>query len=80
MKKLMIVEWVDAHGAHGWMNLGEQMELELEPMKCKSVGFLYKEEKDYITLVQSTTGDLHINGYITIPKGWIKKKKVISAE
>jgi len=78
MRKLVVVEWLDATGCHGWMNLGEQMEYEFSPMKCTSVGYIFKEDNASITLVQSTTEDQHINGFITIPKGWIKKRKVIN--
>ena len=50
---------------------------EPEPMLALSVGFLVWETKDHIILAQDTDGQGSHNGRGQIPKGMVKKMKVL---
>ena len=71
--KVYYIEWVDATAAAGWTDCG------ITPMPCVSVGFLVEETKKHICLALTTDpdGEEVYNALMSIPKGWIKKKKRI---
>lgn len=71
--KLIYIEWMDAVSTDGWI----KPDFELHPALCTSVGFLVRENKDYITICQGYSNVDSLNGFFTIPKGWIKKRKYV---
>lgn len=78
-------EWLDAASPDdaGWTDL-KKVQSTFEPHLCYTCGFLIKETKDYIIVAASispATKDgisdtkAECGDFITIPKGWIKKRK-----
>lgn len=66
--------WDDATDLEaGWTDKVE----EIKPALALSVGFLVKETKDHIVLALDTDADGHHNGRSQIPKGMVKKIKVL---
>ena len=68
--KMILVEWVDAAVLGSW---GDIDDIEVET--CFSAGFLVKETKDEITIAAAISENI-INAAISIPKVWIRKKKI----
>lgn len=77
INKLLYVEWYDAVGSeNGWIDTSDAKKS--KPVLIKSCGILLKEKKDYVTLVLSIDKiNDNISGFITIPKKWIKKRKIL---
>lgn len=73
MKKIQYeyVEWHDACGQSGWMNAEDAK----DPMQVRSVGIVMKETPLALSLSPGITEDGQFMGFITIPKGWIRKRK-----
>jgi hypothetical protein len=68
------VWWDDATDLEsGWSDKVE----ELKPALALSVGFLVKETKDHIVLALDTDADGQHNGRSQIPRGMVKKIKVL---
>ena len=75
-QKFDLVEciWDDATElAAGWSDEVE----EIEPALAISVGFLVKETKDHIVLALDIDANGHHNGRSQIPRGMVKKMKVL---
>lgn len=75
--KMVYLEWADATGRAGWMDVEDQKTYDWSPMMIASIGILVREDKDSLTICHSKSEHDHINGYITIPKGWIKNRKTV---
>jgi len=58
----------------------EEMETHFKPHFTKSVGYLMKTHKDYIILAFVDFGNGLYKHWQVIPKGMIKKQKVIKNE
>jgi len=71
--KILYLEWGDACGQSGWLNADDVQ----PPMSVSSIGHLVKETKEYVSLSPGLTQDGQFMGYITIPKGWIRKRKTV---
>lgn len=69
--KIVFIEWIDASTTHGWSSLDD---LGIET--CFSAGFLVRETDEDISIAAAIS-EHQVNATITIPKAWIKKKKVI---
>jgi hypothetical protein len=68
------VWWDDAAGLrHGWMDRTEKP----KPQMVISVGFLIVDEADHIIIAQDTDGDGSHNGRTQIPRGMVKRIKVL---
>lgn len=68
------VTWDDAAGqAHGWTAKNETV----EPYIVLSVGFLIKETEHHIVIAQDTDGEGSHNGRSQIPRGMVKKLRVL---
>lgn len=72
--KAIYVEWDDACTSAGWFDPETE---DMTPVNIKSLGFLIKETKDYITVSPGNAETGRSCSYLTIPKGWIKKRKYI---
>lgn len=71
---LVEVIWDDAAGLKdGWKNKTDP----LEPYLALSVGFLVADEPDHIIIAQDTDDHGGHNGRTQIPKGMVKKMKVL---
>ena len=75
--KLVLVEWLDAHASKGWNNF-DILEQATEPLKCKSVGWLFKETKDCVIILphvadQNSEIESQGCGDVTIPVKSITK-------
>lgn len=70
------ISWYDANAKSRWGSLEEYLEHDIAPVL--STGYLLKESKKSITLIQSMGTDWDdVNGAIAIPKSWIIKRKVL---
>ncbi|MGR3177228.1 MAG: hypothetical protein ACUZ8E_04125 [Candidatus Anammoxibacter sp.] len=69
--QLVLIEWLDSKGGtSAWEHLDELTPL--EPCKCKSVGFLLEDNKNYKTIAQSLSSN-QVIGRLTVPSCSIKK-------
>lgn len=66
---VVIVEWDDAAGEPGWFHTPE---VDAEPLRCISVGFLVAETEKAICIATTYTEKYDkIADYVTIPRGMI---------
>ena len=68
--RLVLVEWVDSMGQHGWRDY-ERLDI-----TCHTVGMFYKEEDDRVVLAMNKSGvdsQSQYGDYMSIPKGVIQK-------
>lgn len=71
---LVEVVWEDAAGLkHGWTAKHEKV----EPYIALSVGFLIVDIPDQIIIAQDTDGEGSHNGRTQIPRGMVKRIKVL---
>lgn len=77
VQKIVEVDWKDACGQAGWDDIEEHRSL--EPMPCKSVGYLLKKNKTEIVLAFCQAGHGGINSSMCIPMVWVSKIKVIKS-
>lgn len=71
---ITLIKWVDAHVDGSW-----EMDIEAKLAECVSVGFVVKENDECIVLASTVSPPMH-NCRITIPKAWIKERKLIKLE
>ena len=70
LDQVVIVDWTDACGSPGW---GDREEFEaIDGIAVRSVGFLLRKDKRFITLMQTQSIEGGMNASITIPAGWVK--------
>lgn len=66
--KIVLIDWVDSGGNDVvWENKDTW---ELEPLPCKTVGFLLKKTPKYVVISQSDSPDQHGRLFV-IPRGAI---------
>lgn len=70
-RKIIYVEWIDAVAHSDW-DSPEKLHID----KCQAVGFLVAEEDEFIGIAATVSGD-KCNAVITIPKAWIRKRKIL---
>ena len=71
---LILVQWDDAAGLrHGWMDKSEPV----VPQLALSVGFLIMDTPNHIVIASDTDEMGSHNGRTQIPRGMIKKIKVL---
>ena len=75
-RKIVEVHWFDAQTSMESMFI-DDIEQHLKPLYSKSVGYLLVDRKDYIVLGFLVFGNELIKHHQVIPKGIIKKIKVI---
>ena len=78
--KTVYLEWIDSTSITG--NLWKTKELLLEKGevdRCKTIGFIVKEDSESITIVNSFSCEQeYVSGDVTIPKCSIRKRRVVS--
>lgn len=73
--KVVGIVWIDTvSSGDTWIDETQ------EPAKIVSVGLLWKDEPDYITLVLSLSEDQLIRGFVTVPKSCIIEQRVLLEE
>ena len=83
--KLIYVEWLDAiTWKDGWHNRSDVIDWgKSEDWLVKQAGYLVSENKKYILLASKYNpqkyGENLYSELTKIPKGWIKKKRIISS-
>ena len=83
--KMLEVAWVDSNMNRGWSTVKETKAfLEKQTLICKSVGYLYEETDEYLSLVMSQAWqyaeDKDAASYaelLTIPREAVKDTKEI---
>jgi len=78
IRKIVEVEWFDAQSSIDSWTI-EELE-NLQPVHTKTAGYLLVEKKDYIVIGFCDFGDGLIKHHQCIPRGMIKKIKVIRNE
>lgn len=71
------VHWVDANSHGGWATL-KQYHDEKGVSEIESIGYLTKNNKQEVQLVQSRSKNGNVADSITIPKAWIISAKYLS--
>lgn len=80
--RLVLVEWLDSHAGRGWQDL-DRLERAAEPLYCRSVGWVIRENKDCKVLVPHISGEKNGNtvlqgcGDLTIPTASIVKTTIL---
>jgi hypothetical protein len=78
--KIVQVEWVDSTHVHGWRPLDEAREDdEASDMLCRSVGYLLRDEPDFLVLVQSAAVT-HVDARLQIPRVSIRQVHELEAQ
>ena len=75
LTKVVELKWRDACTMGGWR--AAEHYLQHEPMPITTVGYLLKDTKSAVTIVQSQSSDGDFNDCITVPKDWVVGIKVI---
>ena len=82
--KLVLIEWLDSHSGRGWQTT-ETLKQAAEPLYCRSVGWLFSENKDCKVIVPHIGGEkdgdamMQGCGDLTIPARAIIKMTVLQA-
>lgn len=76
---LVLVTWVDCTTFRGWHTVAES--LEFEPDEVETAGFLLADEKKYLRITPSLSGNkdgaLTILDAMTIPRSWVMKVEAL---
>lgn len=72
MKHVVEVHWVDACTTSRWRSRKDYLAL-ATPANCRTVGYILKQTKKSITVVQTQGDNEDMNGSMTIPMGWVEK-------
>ncbi len=75
--KFQIIEWIDARASCGWSVYQTSDDYGVDVVT--SAGWLIRDTKEYITLAGSIS-EKESNNAMSIPKGWIKKRKTIKID
>jgi hypothetical protein len=76
--KYVYIKWVDASNSSGWKTQAMLDEL-LEENIVHTIGFIAAENKKSVLVTMSISGD-DILGTLTIPTGWILKRKNLAVD
>ncbi|HEC32991.1 MAG TPA: hypothetical protein ENI63_01895 [Candidatus Kaiserbacteria bacterium] len=76
MNKILEIKWKDACGDDGWVSLKSVEEQTL--VEIKTIGYLVKETKEFITLTMALELD-KTGAYLVIPKKMIISKRIIKS-
>lgn len=75
--RMVYIEWIDSYFPfpQGWQDLEDvEEEIEEHTFICKSIGFLYTENSEYILILQNLDGeDERASGILKIPKKAVTK-------
>ena len=75
--KIEKITWADATGRTGWGTEEEYKHASVCP-RCVSIGFVFEETKEHITLVQTRDPQAgEFDNSITIPIKMVLKRRVI---
>jgi len=81
--KLVLIEWEDSHSdVVKWLSL-EEIKGNVEPLRCRSVGWLVHESKEGKVIVPHISGEKNEgtvpygSGWMSIPSRAIVKMKVL---
>lgn len=69
------INWTDASSNSGWKDLNE---LHIQPFQVASVGWLIKENKDFLFLAQNMASVHQASEIMSIPRKWIHRKTKIT--
>ena len=75
LTKVVEVKWRDACTMGGWRAADHY--LNPDPMPVTTVGYLLKDTKSAVTIVQSQSSDGDFNDCITVPKDWVVSIRTI---
>lgn len=74
MMDIYLIKWIDAFEVGNW-HTKEEMESEFnDGLLIESIGFLFKENENYISLLQNSGSHGNIGGMTCIPKVCIIEK------
>jgi hypothetical protein len=73
MREVYLIRWIDAYSIDKWHPKEEMAEKFDMGFMVHSVGFLFEESDDYISLLQNVEGE-SVSGMINIPRDCIREK------
>jgi hypothetical protein len=71
------VVWIDSNSLSGWHNLTTIEEDTGNEMECRSTGYLFRDNEDCVTLIQSTSETGMFAAMETIPRCAIQSVTVL---
>ena len=74
-EKLVEIYWIDAHRKDGWWNQKEINEWELNAGNVKQLGYVLKEDKEWLVIASAIGEDKTYLCTHRIPKGMIIKRR-----
>jgi hypothetical protein len=76
MKRVVEVCWQDACTTSRWRSRADYLKL-ATPAHCRTVGYILKQTKKSITVIQTQGDNEDLNASMTIPMDWVTKIKVL---
>lgn len=77
--KIIMVKWMDASGADGWVRASKLIEDDNRLAEIETIGYLVHEDKQSITLTMAKDlSNSNCGAYMCIPKVCITKRKTIT--
>ena len=75
--KAVLIDWVDAISSHGWEAV-DNADIN-KPMTCRSLGWLVHDGKDFVGVAATWSPGQQdeSNNRISIPTGWIKRRREV---
>lgn len=73
------VVWIDSNHMHGWQNLQTIESDTGNDLECRSSGYLFRDNDESVTLVQSTSETGMFDAIQTIPKRCILTMQRLAA-
>ena len=72
-RSLMMVEWVDSCTSSEWQDVGEAVKV--PPLLCRTVGWVVRNDRTQVNLVQSLNGQGAVGATWVIPKSCVRKMR-----
>jgi hypothetical protein len=69
--RMVLVEWRDSCFDEGWKT--QKRALRHSTSNCRTIGFLLKNKRDSVTVVESQSDTGHVDAVMAIPRGCITK-------
>jgi hypothetical protein len=73
--KLVEIEWIDSCSYRGWQK--GDFHLDIDPLPCKTIGYLVRDDKVCMTVVQTVSADDARAESMTIPRACVKKVRCL---
>lgn len=77
---IAVVEWTDIQSHNGWMDESETKKRFAEGcgLKCRSVGYLYRNDDQRVALIQNTAENGMFGDVLEIPRATVTSVQTIA--